>query len=172
MDWYKLKGITRPCVRTQNKFTREELETINECRKRGVLYKQIAEKLGERHTVRAIQEVWERLNPNRKKRVQRKFSREELETIKKLREEGLTYRAIADQVNRRPGAVQAACKGYTKHSLRSMKQKLNEVALKVYGHRFSTLMNWKDGKERQKVVRDIVEGRTPLYKRGKPLFRY
>jgi hypothetical protein len=53
-----------------------------------------------------------------------------------------------------------------------MKQKLNEVALKVYGHRFSTLMNWKDGKERQKVVRDIVEGRTPLYKRGKPLFRY
>jgi hypothetical protein len=42
-----------------------------------------------------------------------------------------------------------------------MKQKLNEVALKVYGHRFSTLMNWKDGKERQKVVRDIVEGRTP-----------
>jgi DNA-binding transcriptional MerR regulator len=157
MNWYKLKGVTRPCVRPQNKFSREELETINECRIRGVPYKQIAEKLNGRHTVRAIQEVWCRINPDHTKRVQRKFSREELETIKRLREEGLTYRAIADQVNRQPGAVQAACKGYTKHSLRSMKQKLNAVALRIYAHRFSTLMNWKDGKERQKVVREIVE---------------
>jgi DNA-binding transcriptional MerR regulator len=166
MNWYRLKGITRPCIRTQNKFTKEELETINECRKRGVPYKQIAEKMNGRHTARSIEAVWVKMNPRNERPVKRqesrKYSREELDEIKRLRIEGLTYRAIAERMNRKPGSAQAACKGYTKHCLRSMKQKLNEVALRVYGHRFSTLLNWKNGESRQRIVRDMVEGKTPL----------
>jgi transcriptional regulator with XRE-family HTH domain len=165
MDWYKLNGIDRPCIRPCNKFTKEELEIVYECRARGVPYKQIYEKLNGRHSIRSMQELWEKERTKKgTKRVVRDFSPEEKETIKRLREEeGMSYREIGKRLNRWQGAVQAVYKGYTPRPERSMKAKLNEVALEVYGHRFSTLMNWKDGADRQKKVREIVlRGNSPF----------
>jgi DNA-binding transcriptional MerR regulator len=164
MDWYGLKGIDRPCLKHKI-YKKEEIAIVYECREKGVPYKQIYEKLQGRHSVRSIQELWEKERTRRgTKRNQRKFSQEELETIKSLREEGLTYRQIGERLNRCQGAVQAAYKGYTPRPERSLKAKLNEAAMKLYGHRFSTLLNWKDGADRQRKVREMVRGTFPLSK--------
>ncbi len=153
MDWYKLQNIDRPAIRRCKKFTQEELTLIKECRLKGTPYKQIEEMID--HPRGSIEDVWYKLNrENMPKRKCRRFSPEELVMIRKLRKEGMTYRGIGKLTNRSHGTIEQACEDIP---TKALKVRLNRVAKEMYGYHFSTLLNWKHGEARQKIVREIVE---------------
>ncbi len=84
----------------------------------------------------------------------KKFTQEELAMVRKLREEGMTYRDIGKLTDRSHGTIEQACEDI---STKALKVRLNRVAKEMYGYHFSTLLNWKNGEARQKIVREIVE---------------
>jgi Helix-turn-helix domain len=84
----------------------------------------------------------------------RKFSLEELELVRELRNEGKTYREIGKMTNRSHGTIEQVCEDV---ATKALKTELNRVSKEKFGYHFSTLLNWKNGEARQKIVKEIVE---------------
>jgi hypothetical protein len=158
MNWYKLKGIERPCIQSYKPFTEEEMRILKEDRENGVPYTQIAEKIG--HPVGSTRDTYYKLNPCTKRRTIRPFTAAEKVLIRKLREEDkLAYRVIAKMLHRHHANIMELCKDI---EVKTLKERLNEVSKNLYGYHFSSLRNWKDGEERQRKVREIVEREKSL----------
>ncbi|HKZ37200.1 MAG TPA: hypothetical protein VJ184_06095 [Chryseolinea sp.] len=78
----------------------------------------------------------------------RRFSLEEYDRIRSLREEGLSHKQIGEIVGRNPHCIGGICSDI---KIKTEKTKLNAISLELYGYHFSTLR-----KGRQTVVRAML----------------